>query len=118
MSLALDAAGARRLGLKDRIIALLEVPALSFQCVLVCVEGDKTRFEYFHRLERLRPPLAYGKQQWAHCQLDPDPAAASTFCLRRSATTRVPTKQQNVWHPATLRVVEAQALEQKAAAGR
>jgi hypothetical protein len=113
MSIALDAAGISQLGLKDRSIALLSVPDLAFECVLVCVAGDKTQKPYYDRLERLRPPAAHAGKQWAHCQLDLDPGAQSVFCLRRNSKTRVPRKQQNAWHKATMKVLDVQALEKR-----
>ena len=113
MSIAIDAAGIAKLGLKDRSIAILNVPTLSLECVLVCVTGDKTKFEYFDRLEKLRPPAGLAGKQWAHCQLDFEAGAQSMFCLRRSSKTRVPKKQQNAWIQATMRVLDAQALEKR-----
>lgn len=113
MSIALDAEGVLQLGLKDKSIALLSVPGLKFECALVCVTGDKTQRTYYERLEKLRPPAAQAGKQWAHCQLDLDPGAQSVLCLRRNSKTRVHKKQQDVWQQATMRVLEAQALERK-----
>ena len=113
MSIALDAAGIAQLGLKDKSVALLSVPELAFECVLVCVTGDKAHKPYYDRLEKLRPPAAHAGKQWAHCQLDLDPGAQSVFCLRRNSKTKVPKKQQNAWHEATMRVLELQALEKR-----
>ena len=112
LCVALDAAGVTRLGLADRSIAMLSVPALSFECVLVCVRGDTSDYAYFARLEKLKPPAALAGREWAHCQLD-NISEQGVFCLRQRSKTKVPKKQQNAWHPATLRRLDGTALEKR-----
>ena len=113
MSIALDAAGVAQLGLKDKSVALLSVPALAFECVLVWVAGDKSQMAYYNRLEKLKPPAAQAGKQWGHCPLDLEPGAQSVVCLRRNSKTRVSKKQQNTWHPASMHALEALALEKR-----
>ena len=110
--IALDAGGVDELGLAHKSIAMLSVPALSFECVLVCVRGDTAKFEFFRRLEKIKPPAALAGREWAHCQLD-NISEQGVFCLRQRSKTLVSKKQQNVWHPATLRIVEGTALERR-----
>jgi hypothetical protein len=113
MSIALDAAGVSKLALKDKSVALLSAPSLSFECVLVLAAGDKTKAEYYDRLEKLRPPAAFAGKQWAHCQLDMEPGSQTVFCLRRNSKTLVSKKQQNTWIQATMRILDQQALEKR-----
>lgn len=113
MGIALNQDAIARLGLKDKSIALLSVPELNFECVMVCSKGDDSGMEYFERMEKLHPPAALAGKQWAHCLIGVRPEADSAMCLRRNSKTRPSKKQQNVWLPATMRVVEGQALEKK-----
>ncbi|HYP27623.1 MAG TPA: hypothetical protein VE262_12975 [Blastocatellia bacterium] len=104
MCVALDPAGAEQLGMKDGSMSVVSVPALDFECVLVFVAGDTHKGEFYNRMERVRPSREYAGRQWAHCWFHPQ--AETLFCMRRLSKTRVPKKQQNVWHPATMCVVE------------
>ena len=109
MCVALDPAGAERLGMKDGSMSVVSVPSLGFECVLVFVTGDTQKGGFYSRLERVRPPREYAGKEWAHCWFQPQ--AETLFCMRRLSKVRAPKKQQNVWHPATMRVVEARARE-------
>jgi hypothetical protein len=111
ISVALDVAGGERFGLVDGALAKLTVPGLGIECVLVHLVGDPKKYEFFARQEELKPPPAHAGGDWAHCWFQP--GMARLFCMRRAAKKRVPKKQHETWHPATMRLLEARALERK-----
>lgn len=114
LRIAIGAKGISLLGLKDRSVTLLRVPALGFECALVWIRGDRSKGEYYDRLERLRPPAACAGKEWAICNLQLEtPGDDTVFCLRRDGKARIARKFRNAWHPATLAVLAEQALERR-----
>jgi hypothetical protein len=113
MSIAIDPAGIAQLGLQDKSLAMLAVPDLGLECLLVCLTGDKSRAAYYERMEKVLPPLPQAGKPWAFCQLESDAAVQSILCVRRRATTPVPYAQQNRWLAATVRVLAGRALEKR-----
>jgi hypothetical protein len=111
VSVALDPAGAQQLGLVDGALARLTVPTLKIDCVLVHVTGDTQKGEFYDRVERMKPAARYGGGEWAHCwfQVGMD----RLFGMRQNARARVPKKQQETWHAATLELLPERALEKK-----
>jgi hypothetical protein len=114
MRIAISQAGVTQLGLTDKSVTLLSVPSMNFECALVWVRGDRMQGAYYDRLERLHPPVACRGKEWALCNLQLEtPGDQTLFCMRRDAQWKVPRKARSLWHPATMQVLQAQALERK-----
>ncbi len=114
MRIALNQEGVSQLGLQDKSVTLLSVPDVPFECALLWVRGDRSQGAYYDRLERLHPPAACAGKEWAICNLELEtPSDRSVFCLRRDPRKKVPRTKRNAWHHATMRVIDAHALERK-----
>ena len=111
IEVAIDPAGAERLGLTDGALARLSVPGLGLECTLIYLVGNTKSYTFFARLEQVMPPREHAGGEWAHCWLQP--GMDRLFGMRRNARGRVPKKQQKTWHPATLSVLKERALEKK-----
>jgi hypothetical protein len=114
MRIAIDEKGVSRLGLQDKWVGLLSVPAIGFECAVVWVRGDRRQGAYYDRLERLGPPAACAGKEWAICNLQTEtPGDQTLFCLRRDATVKIPRRSRGSWHRATMQVLEARAIEKR-----
>jgi hypothetical protein len=111
IAVALDPAGGERLGLADGALARLSVPALGIECVLLYLVGDAQKYEFFARLDNVRPPREHAGGEWAHCWFQP--GMNRLFGMRRTPKKRVPKALQETWHPATLVPLKERALEKK-----
>lgn len=114
MRIALGEQGISELGLGDKSVSLLSVPDLGFECALVWIRGDRKQGAYYDRLERLHLPKACLGKEWAICNLEVEvPGDQTIFCLRRDAKVKIARKDRNVWHQASMRVLDNRALEKK-----
>lgn len=114
MRVALDQEAISKLGLRDRSVTLVSVPDIPFECALVWVRGDRKQGAYYDRLERLRPPAACAGKEWAICNLQLEtPSDQFIFCQRRDPKIKVPRTKRNAWHHASMRVIDARAVERK-----
>lgn len=112
MRVALDREVIAKLGLTDSSVTVITVHDVPFECALVWVQGDRMKGEYYDRLERLRPPAEFPGKEWAICNLKLETSESTyVFCLRRDSKQKITKAMRNVWHPATMRVIEARALE-------
>jgi hypothetical protein len=111
VSVALDLAGAERLGLTDGALARLSIAALKIDCVLVYLVGDTQKGEFYQRMDKLLPPAGYAGGEWAHCWLQV--GMDRLFGMRRNPQGRVAKKLQETWHPATMTLLPQRALEKK-----